>query len=73
MKPVSRQALIILRGDGNDPAARADSFVVERVLQLNPRMTTMVFKLIELALVAGAGTYIWKKLVRHWAETGKRW
>jgi hypothetical protein len=34
---------------------------------------TMIFKLIELALVAGAGTYVWKRLIRHWAETGKRW
>lgn len=33
----------------------------------------MVFKLIELALVAGAGTWAWKRLVQHWARTGKRW
>jgi hypothetical protein len=33
----------------------------------------MLFKLIELAMVAGAGTYVWKRLIRHWAETGKRW
>ena len=33
----------------------------------------MILAIAELALVAGVGTYVWKKLIRHWAETGKRW
>lgn len=41
-----------------------------------PRITkepTMILAIAELALVAGVGTYVWRKLIRHWAETGKRW
>ena len=34
---------------------------------------TMILAIAELALMAGVGTYVWKKLIKRWAETGKRW
>jgi hypothetical protein len=33
----------------------------------------MIFDILAGAVIVGAGAWVWKRLVRHWAATGKRW
>jgi hypothetical protein len=33
----------------------------------------MIFDILAGAAIVGAGAWAWKRLVRHWASTGKRW